>query len=221
MPGSVSIAEVVNNLVEGRLDGLHTAMPAEVLAYHPLTQTVDVQPVCKAMHYDADGEKVFEVLPPIVNVPVAFPRGGGYFVSVPLAKGDFVWLMFSEVSLSEWRTTGQTSNPEDVTRHGLSYPVALPACWPDTAPLTDGAATETEMVLGKDDNDSQIRIGSTIIKVGRGASNFVALANIVNAALSQIFTIFNGHVHHDSGAGVSTTLLTTFADVSAARVKAQ
>ncbi len=132
-----------------------------------------------------DGEAVaFETLPVIPNVPVVWPRGGGFFVTFPIAAGDHVLLIFSERSFAEWRATGAIGDAADTRAHSLSYPFAIPGVAPDASPIADKVAGR--MVLGKDGNEAQISIAAGEVKIGKTATDFVALASKVDGELNNV-----------------------------------
>lgn len=210
-----SAAEVLEALRRSIVARVHTSIPGEVVSFNPLTNTVDVKLAIKDFVFDGDGERAYD--DPIVfpSVPVVWPRGGGYVITVPLKAGDFVWLMFAERSLAEWRTTGQVSEPLDSRRLSVGYPVALPGAFPDVEvlspePTKDLPNRTSKMVVGKDGHGAQIVIDgddpiTPTIKIGRDATDFVALAALVQTALDAIRTAFNTHVHTSAAAGSPTT----------------
>src|SRR5882762_8997676 len=100
------------------------AFPGQVVSYDPSTQCADIQPMLKRQLLDDDGNKVYESLPLLPAVPIAFPRAGGYCITLPLAAGDFVWVNCSDASMAEWLATGQESEPWDTRKHGLSGAIA-------------------------------------------------------------------------------------------------
>jgi hypothetical protein len=123
--------------MEAALADVHTAMPAEVLRVHAGEhgrQFVDVQPSLQRRAPNEDGAMIDETLPVIPMVPVGYTQGGGFFVSVPLAPGDFVLLVFAERSLDQWLQTARKGSqraitPGDIGTHALEGAVALP-CGP-------------------------------------------------------------------------------------------
>jgi hypothetical protein len=125
----------------------------------------------------------------------------------PLSQGDEVTLVFSEFNTSEFRTTGQVNEPLDVRRHGIGSPVAIPSAISDIKALTDHAAAASAMLLGKDGQEGQVRIAANEIKLGATASQYVALANLVNARCAAIETFLASHTHGGvtTGTGVSAT----------------
>ena len=124
----------------------------------------------------ADGSILLEEVPPIPNVPVVWPRGGGgYYLHFPLRnwdpilkEGDYVMLLFAELAMAHWRVTGQLSPPGDLSRHDWSYPVAFPGIAPDAEPLQDVPADEAVLIVP---SGKRLRVSAA------GAdADFVALA---------------------------------------------
>lgn len=114
-------AEVIRGAIERSLDGVHTSIPARVKSYLAPLQQCSVEPVIAGM-------------PPLEDVPVLWPRGGGYFIHLPLAAGDHVLVVFCEQDFSPWRLSGSAMAPALLRRHGL-FAYALPGAAPDIAPL--------------------------------------------------------------------------------------
>lgn len=169
---------------------IHTLMPGKIVTYYPATQTADVQPMVKRPYWsDTDtpdgvtpGNKAYISYPLIPNVPVEFPGAGGYILTFPVNAGDTCDIEFSEASLAEYLSTGQESEPVDVGRHKLAYAVCHPVFCPIT-PTADGAITGNDRVVLGTPGGVQIQITGANIILGAGASDFVALASKVDAAI--------------------------------------
>ena len=181
MPVDPTFVEVIREAITSRLLDVHTAIPAVVQSYDASTQTCEATPVVARTVFDEDGEKVQEELPAISNIPVVWPRGGGFFATLPLTKGDHVMLLFSEAAMGQWRSSGEISEDGDLRRHGLGYPVALPGIAPDSSPITD--ARNDAAVIGKDGSDAQVAITDTEIVIGKGAVEKLARADRVIASM--------------------------------------
>jgi hypothetical protein len=140
---------------------MHTSFPATVIAYDPTTQKATVQPALRSRIDDTllDRERPdLAPPPPIANVPVVWPSGGGvaspWSLHGPLAPGDPVTVVVAERSTDEWRTLGAVDNtPLDARRFDLSDAVAYPggrslnpSAGP-TAPLGTGAVDPVAAVL--------------------------------------------------------------------------
>src|SRR5512138_1112258 len=121
MPLEPSLEEVLDAVLESRLLEVHTAIPGKVVSYDPATQTAEVTPVVQRAEPRADGGNTLTPLPSISDVPVQWPRGGGFALHFPLAPGDHVLLVFSEAAIGHWRASGELAPPGDLRRHSLWY----------------------------------------------------------------------------------------------------
>lgn len=226
MPGDpVTIADVISASIDGATTRVHTSMPGQVVRYDAVAQTVDVQPSLKQVLFDALGTKVYESYPLLPAVPVAFPSGGSFCITFPLQPGDHVVLLFAEGAMAEWLASGKESEPWDVRRHHISNAIAIPCIRPDTQPLsnTDTSARQAGIVLGKDGAEPQIRINDTEILLGATATQYVALANLVQTALNDIRSFINTHTHPAPGGATSAPLplMGALGPVAATVVKAK
>ena len=141
--------------MQAELGDVHTAMPAEVLRVHAGEhgrQFVDVQPSLQRRAPNEDGVMVDETLPVVPMVPVGYMQGGGFFISVPLAAGDFVLLVFAERSLDQWLQTARKGSqraitPGDMGTHTLEGAVALPCGPAPRSALLEGVHAQN-LVIG-------------------------------------------------------------------------
>jgi hypothetical protein len=166
---SITDEELLRAVMEYFGDDLHVAMPARVTKYDAEAQTVEVEPQFKRQL----ARDVAEKLPVISNVPVQFPRGGGFFSTVPIQKDDFVLLVFTDQPLGAWRSKGEPTEPGDRRAHTLSGAVAIPGVYPIAGKLQ---STSTDaMLMGKDGTAAaQIKITSSGGELGAGASKEIA-----------------------------------------------
>ncbi|BAS48419.1 hypothetical protein AANUM_1188 [Aggregatibacter actinomycetemcomitans NUM4039] len=101
---------------------LHTALPAKVVSFDPAKQTVTLTVQIKMQLADGSGADI----PPLVDVPVSFPRGGGFAVTFPLQAGDEGIAIFSERCIDGWWHSGGASLPLDFRLHDLSDAMFIP-----------------------------------------------------------------------------------------------
>jgi hypothetical protein len=219
-----SLKEVLEAFAESFGSELHVAMPGRVVSYDATTQTAVVEPVCKLPRLALDGSVAYMPVPTFPDVKVAWPSGGGFLVAIGLKKGDPVSLIFSEVALGEYLDNGEDASPLDTRRHSLGYPTAIPGGWrPDTQSIKDAPADG--VTIGKDDHEHQILVTDTDIKLGKTATDFVALASKVATELAAIKLWANTHTHPvPAGPGTSSPTATPMSDpgsVAAAHVKAK
>jgi hypothetical protein len=133
------------------------------------------------------------------RVPIDWPAGGGYFLAFGLSAGDPVAVVFCDVATGEALDSGDVGAPVDTRRHGLAYSHATPGGMrPTPRRLVD--APTSGAVLGKDGSDSQVVIEDTMIQLGKGATDFVALAAKVEIELGKIANTFSTFLPGTGGA---------------------
>ena len=109
---------------------IRTAIPAKIVSFNPILQTATVQIDIEEQIGDAM-EKPAE----LQDVPVSFPRSGGYCITMPLNKGDRVMLVFAHASIDKWCVDG-TSNNKDTRTHNISDAIAsMVTAYPENDPI--------------------------------------------------------------------------------------
>jgi hypothetical protein len=139
-------------------------------------QTVSVTPMINRMVPDGDvpPNYVSEKLPKLADVPVKFQRCKQFTMTFPLVAGDYGLLVFCERNPGTWRSTGNQSDPGDLSTHGLGGAVFIPGLYPDSSAAS--SADTTNMIIGSDtDPNSRIEVKPTGgINLGAGAVDGVA-----------------------------------------------
>lgn len=107
--------------IDGRLKELHTCLPGIIDSFDPVKQTASVQPAIKRVFTEQGGVN----LPLCVDVPVAFPGGGDFFLTFPVQPGDECILFFSERCIDFWYANGGVQLPAEYRLHDLSDAFAL------------------------------------------------------------------------------------------------
>jgi hypothetical protein len=221
MPLPRSLAEVLGRHGDALKNDLRKVIPATVVAVYPARQTVDVQIAVNNPLFDDLGNVITEPAPSISDVPLGVVRGGGFLVWVPVAIGDSVLLVFSDLSTDTWRLgDGTPQDPGWVGKHTLDSPFAIPMIAPDAHFLASPAAAAGKLVIGKDGGAAQIRISATDIELGAVATDAIALASKVDAIITALrtWTVVAG----DGGAALKAAVIATGVTTSASTlVKAQ
>lgn len=214
MSVSPTLAEVINDALESRISDVHVALPAKIESYDEINQKASIKPLIKNVLVLSDGE-VIDDLPIINDVPVVFPRGGGFFLTFPLAVGDFVLLIVCESSIEKFTMgTGVNQNPSDLRRHSLSDAVCFPGFYPFQQSIVD--ADPDNMAMGKDESGIQLRMtsdnkveitfdnGSTLVVQGKDSGAQLTLGDGARRAalFEELKTAFDAHVH-PTGVGPS------------------
>lgn len=118
----MKLAEILEKMIERKLSDAHFSLPAEIVKYDSAKQMASVQPFLKQRTVDG----VDNNLPVINNVPVFMPRASGFFIHIPIKKGDKVTLFFSDYSIDGWLQDGNKSLDTDVRNHSLNDAFAVP-----------------------------------------------------------------------------------------------
>lgn len=170
-----TLADVFAQQLRAFSDGLRVALPAEVLAWSTSEpELARVQPTVR-LRERRDGALI-SYRPAAIKAPVSFPGSGGYSMTWPLQPGDTGLLVFADRSLDEWVEYGNPdSDPRSQRRHAYADGVFIPGA----RPTADYASNQID--------GSAMTIAGQEIKLGNAtASDFVALASLVEAQLEQI-----------------------------------
>jgi len=174
------------------------SMPARVITYDRLTQRAQVQPAISIARGDLDGDGLidFTELPVVDDVPVIWPRGGGFSLHLPLGPGDWVLLIIASRSLDDWMARGETGvEPADLRLGALQDAIAIPGMFPNPEPLSADAARAGEAVLSTSSGNAQVRLSAAGVATitapevrlgGPSATLYVALGAPVVSNLSDI-----------------------------------
>lgn len=111
----------VERAVGAGILGINTAIPAIVESFNAAEMTVSAQPTIKRL---IDGEPVD--MPLLVDVPVQFMSGGDFIVTVPIAAGDEVLIVFAQRCIDNWWALGGAQEPAERREHDLSDAFAIP-----------------------------------------------------------------------------------------------
>ena len=114
-------AYIEDEIRANQLD-LNTFMPANVLAYDAVNQTVDVQPVLNSTYISPP---MSVKKPQLLGIPIIFPKSSGNTIHIPLKKGDGVGIIFCQRSLDDWKLKGDVTSVLDNRLHDLTDAVAI------------------------------------------------------------------------------------------------
>lgn len=206
-------AEVILAAIGTALRGLHTAAPGEIVIYDPATQTGTIRLAVELEVSDG----VFQAVPPIPEVPIAWPRGAGGALHFPLAPGDGVLVVFCESDPGPWLAS-LGSRPALARRHGL-YPVALPGFTPLARALSASQAPAASAALTGPGGTVGVFPGAAVVQLGTlAAMDPVVLESKLKLAIAAACTAaVAGAVEMDGGAAAFTAFASS---ISAAVVGA-
>ena len=199
-----SMSELLDLHTRAMFGKLHTGCIARVITYDAEKQTATVQPVAR-QRYIAD-PTTSERVPSIPGVPVCWPQGGGFAVTMPLAAGDDVFLAFADRSIDEWKRSGAGDyTPALRRRFDLADAVAIPITSPNL-PLT--IASATDLVIGVD-NQTGLKIAidqQNRISIGTPSVDLLALLDSLLGAIDTFTTATSAAAVEPTLAAASVTL---------------
>lgn len=183
------MAEIFGAHLDVTKNEIRKVATGTITAVHADRQTVDVQLAVNNPVFDELGNVFTEAAPSLSDVPLGVMRGGGFFVWLPVAVGDSVLVLFSDLSCDAWRAgDGTAQDPGWVGKHTYDSPFAIPCVAPDAKMFADPNAASGKVIIGKDGSQAQIRVGATDIELGAAATDAVALASLVATELGKIVT---------------------------------
>jgi hypothetical protein len=158
-------------------------------------------------------------IPDCQDVPVHYPRGGGFVLTFPVKAGDECLLCFSERAIDFWFENGGAQLPSEYRMHDYSDAFAVVGFSSKPNAIKDVATDAAE--LRTLDGKTRVRIEAGMVTAGD-------LANAVAAVRADVQKTINaaiaGHTHITTcpaGAGSATPApeLTDLPDPSAKNVR--
>lgn len=183
-------AEVIRVAMEALLVGKFKCRPGRVESYDAARQVVSAKPMLKRRLAAAGGQEIVESMQVVSDVPVMFPRSRSFFVSFPLAAGDYVLLVGVDQSIDAFVASqeGTDVDPDDFRWWDATDVVAFPGFWPSSAALPDASATN--LVVGHSGGPQvqvsaiEILLGASAVEAVLKGTSFLSAFNTWRAALN-------------------------------------
>lgn len=134
--------EEITKAVRQEIDGIHTAVPAEVISFNADTCRATVLPKAKITLED---KRVIDY--PILNdVPVCFPfmQSNDTAIAFPIKAGDSCLVVFCEQALDTWLEDGDTSSE---IRFSLTNAIIIPGLIKTPSSLCKEAVKDNAIVI--------------------------------------------------------------------------
>lgn len=160
---------------------IRCAIPAIVQSYDPSTNTVEAQPAIRERLVMEDGSIQYLNLPLLINVPVVFPTSMSAGVTYPINPGDECLVIFSDLAIDNFWTSGSIQNPIEVRRHDLSDGIAIPCCLSVTR--ARGSTGTLRMAMG----NSVVDLSGASAKLSVGDNLVEATASGIRMASGQSY----------------------------------
>lgn len=117
--------ETLRAAMDARAANMWTATPGIVESYDPAAQTVSVQVALQMMVRGPDGKQTPQSVSVLPDVPVCFPRAGGFAVTFPVKPGDECLVVFGMRCIDSWWQGGGVQPPMDARMHDPSDGFAI------------------------------------------------------------------------------------------------
>lgn len=137
--------ESLRMAMEGQQAKIWTALPGIVTGVDLAKQTVSVQPAVQGQTTNAAGDVSNVNLPLLVDVPICWPRAGGFAITFPVKAGDEVLVVFASRCIDSWWQSGGVGAQAEVRMHDLSDGFAILAPTSQAKKLSDVQTDGVEM----------------------------------------------------------------------------
>lgn len=142
--------------MESQQAQIWTALPGVVAAVNLAAQTLSVQPTVQGSVASPDGAKQLVNLPLLVDVPIVWPRAGGFALTFPIATGDEVLVVFASRCIDSWWQSGGIGAPAEARMHDLSDGFAILA--PTSQPKKLSGVSSTNVQLRDEAGTTYVEI---------------------------------------------------------------
>lgn len=112
--------EALKAMLKGHQATVWTCLPGIIESFDPNKVTAQVQPAIQSKKQAIDGTFTNVTLPMMQDVPVVFPRGGGFTLTMPVKKGDECVIWISARCIDSWWQSGDVQPPAHPRMHDLS-----------------------------------------------------------------------------------------------------
>lgn len=155
--------EALRKAMDGRISSVWTALPGIVAKVDLSAMTVSIQPAIQGQIQKSDGSFEYVNLPLLVDVPIVFPRAGGFILTLPVAVGDEVLVVFASRCIDSWWQNGGVGIPMEYRMHDLSDGFAIPG--PTSQPKKISAISSSAAQLRNEAGTIFLEINATGVKL--------------------------------------------------------
>lgn len=166
------------------------AMPAIIESFDIVEQTVTVQPSIMERIVDEDGQVKEVTMPVLLDVPIVFPRAGGYSLTMPVVKGDECLVVFADFCIDAWWASGGVQAQEDSRRHDLSDGFAILGTWSQPRKVKNYDSTKAKLVHEASGNG---------VEVDSSGVNLIGSAKVNGQSLDSYIVSISGPWPHSHG----------------------
>jgi hypothetical protein len=176
-----SEADMLRALARNISAKIRVALPGVVVDFDADKQTCSIDLAIQDRIVLND-QPQYKQIPRLLDVPIVLPRAGGFTMTMPIVAGTEVLVIFADMCVNAWWTSGANVNPqggyigqqqERPRRHSLSDAFAIVGTWSQPNVLSDYSTDAVQ--LRSDD-------GNTVIELGVNEVTITAQTVTVNSA---------------------------------------
>lgn len=146
-------------------NSIRCAAPGIVTAVNLTAQTCTVKLALQARYSDETGTETWTDLPLLQDVPIVWPRAGGYALTFPVKAGDECLVVFGDQCIDAWWQSGGTQKPMDDRRHDLSDGFAVFGCTSQPRKLPSVSSSAVELRTEDRSNYLSLTKGTLTINI--------------------------------------------------------
>lgn len=148
-------------LMDSIFSRMRVSIPGIISKFDADTQTAEVQIALREHVQQENMQYAWTEIPPLLDVPIVFPRGGGYALTFPVKKGDECLIVFSDMCIDSWFSMSGIQNQIEKRRHDLSDAIAIVGLSSQPRKLKDYSSKHVE--LRNEDRTEFIRMKPGVI----------------------------------------------------------
>ncbi len=175
--------ETTRMALDGAAAQLWVALPAIVESVDFAKMTLSAQPALTGSQNSPDGSTSAVNMPLLVDVPIVFQGGGGYTITMPIAKGDECLIVFADRCIDAWWQSGGVQAPMEARMHDLSDGFAF--IGPRSQPKVVPNINTSKVQIRSDDGTVFVEIDKT------GKVNITAPTSVT---VTSPITTFTGNI---------------------------
>jgi phage baseplate assembly protein gpV len=185
--------ELQRTIFETLQASLWTAIPCIVDSVNLEKQTITAVPAIKAKVSDKDGKVSDVELPLLINIPLMFPRAGGFALTFPIVKDDEVLVIFASRCIDSWWQQGGIQVQAELRMHDLSDGFAILA--PTSQPKVLPNVSADNVQLRNEDGDVYFEIAANnAMELHQSANSFIKIGEAGNITLKAPTITLDGDV---------------------------
>jgi hypothetical protein len=117
--------EFYRGMLENFSTNLRVAAPGIIQSFDPTDQTVTIQVAIREKITNSDLTQQWIEIPLLLDVPIVIPSAGNYALTLPINLGDECLVVFGDMCIDAWFSSGGIQNQMEKRRHDLSDAFAI------------------------------------------------------------------------------------------------